>query len=189
MKILLKNRTRSLRLKNRPKLLEVLRIGATETGLEARCKTTAAGPMELHVILIGPRTMRRMNRQFLGHDYATDVLAFDLMPDPTSGLAEPPLAEAANRVAGEIYLCPAVAAEAAHHYNNTPAAELILYLIHGMLHLAGYGDKTTTEKRRMRGAERRVLQRLSDQHVNGQKMIVFDDAVEAENTLGKSGLA
>ena len=92
--------------------------------------------LELSIVFVGLKRMRRINKKYLGHDYATDVLTFDH---------------------GEIIVCPRTAAHNAKRHGNTVDQELILYVMHGLLHLAGYDDKTAEDKRRMREKERELM--------------------------------
>ena len=130
-------------------LLRVLREAAELTQL-ARVPGFG-GAAELHVVLVGSRTMARLNADFLGHAGSTDVLAFELAGD---GATPGPF------VAGEIYLCPAVAAVAALRFGTSLAEECVLYAVHGMLHLTGLDDAEPAGRRAMRRAERRVMGRL-----------------------------
>ena len=130
-------------------LLRVLHEAVALTGLERQPGFGAA--TELHVILVGSRTMARLNAGFCGHDGPTDVLSFGLGGDAA---ASGPV------VAGEIYICPAVAVVAARRYRTGLAEECVLYAVHGMLHLAGFDDGEPLRRRAMRGAERRVMGRL-----------------------------
>jgi probable rRNA maturation factor len=75
------------------------------------------------------------------------VLAFDLRGEA---------------VAGEVYVCPAVAAEAAARFGTSLADECVLYAVHGMLHLAGFDDLDAASRRAMRRAEQRILRRLRE---------------------------
>ena len=109
---------------------------------------------EVRVILAGPRRIAALNCGFLGHSGPTDVIAFTL-PSPAS---LPP--EAGPRCAGELYLNPAAALAEASRHGHSAATELTLYLVHGLLHLAGYDDRVPAPRRRMRAAERRIMARL-----------------------------
>ena len=83
-------------------------------------------------------------------------MAFDL-----SGSPETPAARALGRrrasseaaVAGEVVVNAAVAAAEARARRIDPAGELLLYVVHGVLHLGGFRDHTAGEKRLMRAAE------------------------------------
>jgi probable rRNA maturation factor len=98
------------------------------------------------VAIVDDPTIHRLNRQFLEHDYPTDVLSF--------ALAEPP------RVEGEIIASIDTARREAAEAGWAPEDELLLYAVHGALHLVGYRDKTSAEAAVMRTAERSVLARL-----------------------------
>jgi len=84
--------------------------------------------------------MRAVNKKYLGHDYVTDVLTFDL----GDGVSE-------------IMVCPQVAAINARAHQNSPENEIILYVIHGILHLAGFDDRDPKDIRRMRRMEDKLL--------------------------------
>jgi len=66
-------------------------------------------------------------------------------------------------VAAEIYVCPDVAGTAGPAYGNTPSREMVLYAVHGMLHLANYDDLEPAAQKRMRAAEHRVMSALQVQ--------------------------
>ncbi len=91
---------------------------------------------ELSIVFVGSRRMRAINNQFLGHDYVTDVITFEH---------------------GEIVVCPSVAVRNAKHFNNPVKQELLLYVVHGLLHLAGYDDHTPKDIQRMRHMENTLL--------------------------------
>ena len=84
--------------------------------------------------------MRSLNRKYLGHDYATDVLTFDL-----------------GGWNAEIIICPRVAHANARRFKTSTRHELLTYAVHGILHLAGYDDATRAQRSRMRRMEERLL--------------------------------
>ena len=149
MTVILSKPVRQPRLKDRRLLLRLLHEAAELTRPGDRAGSGSG--VELHVILVGRRTMGRLNAQFLGHAGCTDVLAFAF---GGAGDAMEPA------VVGEIYICPAVAAEAALRFGTSLAEECVLYAVHGMLHLAGFDDGEPDARRAMRRAERRVMGRL-----------------------------
>ncbi|MEI8078871.1 MAG: rRNA maturation RNase YbeY [bacterium] len=110
---------------------------------------------EVRVVLVSSRRSAALNHRFLGHAGPTDVIAFAL----PSLAGRPP--EAGSRCAGELYVNPAAALAAAPRHGHSAATELTLYLVHGLLHLAGHDDLIPAPRRRMRAAERRVMARLS----------------------------
>lgn len=116
---------------------------------------------EVSVALIDGETMRRLNRQHLGHDYDTDVLSFLLDcegPGPDDVNTSVPRGTG-KTLDGEVLISTDVAAKAAGEFGWTAADEVVLYLVHGLLHLAGYDDLTETEKAVMRQREREHLAR------------------------------
>ena len=92
-----------------------------------------------------------INRQYLGHDYYTDVITFDYSDRKGSGI-----------VSGDIFIdCQTVALNAAE-YGATARQEMLRVLIHGVLHLCGYKDKTPSAEKRMHARENFYLKRFSE---------------------------
>ena len=85
---------------------------------------------EIDVAVVSPQQIASMNRRYLGHRGATDVLSFDL-----SG----PSSQAAG-ICGQIVVCGAGAVREARGRGFGPQRELLLYVLHGLLHLVGYDD-------------------------------------------------
>lgn len=130
---------------NRKELIRAVRIAATEAGLDCPGQDG-----ELGIVFLGRNEMRRTNREFLGHDWVTDVITFDLAAgDGAAG--------GGAATIGEILVCPDQARDNAAVYGTHPAIELMLYIVHGLLHLGGLDDQTEAEGKRMRKAEARVM--------------------------------
>ncbi|MFV0444561.1 MAG: rRNA maturation RNase YbeY [Planctomycetaceae bacterium] len=108
---------------------------------------------EISVALIDDSAMHVLNRRHLDHDYPTDVLSF-LLSDEHSGND----ASEESPLEGEIIISTETAMRQAGEYGWTPQAELTLYLVHGLLHLCGYDDHSSADRRKMRAVERVVLQ-------------------------------
>ena len=102
---------------------------------------------ELGVYLVQPRKMADLNEKFLGHEGPTDVITFDY-GDPTM-------------LHGEIFICPDVARAQAKEFGTTPQMEIVRYLVHGMLHLRGYDDRTLAKRAKMKRAEDKWLRWVS----------------------------
>ena len=107
------------------------------------------------VYAVGARVMARLNRQLLGRRGATDVLTLcynegEPIPDP-------------RQWRGEVWTCFAVARRQARRYGVTPAREWRRYLVHGLLHLAGYEHEGVNKRRaaRMRAREDFYLERTT----------------------------
>ena len=91
-----------------------------------------------------------INRQYLGHDYYTDVITFDY-----SDL------EGRKVVSGDIFIDPETVADNADLLGTNPEEEQLRVIIHGILHLCGYKDKSDSEAAQMRAKEDFYLARLS----------------------------
>ena len=112
----------------------------------------------LHVIFARNETIQALNVDYVHHQGLTDVITFDFRGDF-------PMQEQEDSCVGEIYVCAEIAvAWSAKYRQFSPSKELVLYMVHGMLHLAGEDDLTPTAKRSMRRAERRVLNALEKHH-------------------------
>jgi len=85
-----------------------------------------------------------INKQYLNHDYYTDIITFDLS-------SEEKLLEA------DIYISLDRVRENAKNYKITIKKELLRVMIHGILHLCGLKDKTEFDQRQMRQAEDEAL--------------------------------
>ena len=102
---------------------------------------------EISIAVVDDPTIRELNRRHLNHDYATDVLSFLLQRDGTS-------------LEGEIVVSGDTAASTAGQYGWSAEEELLLYVIHGSLHLVGHDDRTPEDREQMRLGERRWLLKL-----------------------------
>jgi probable rRNA maturation factor len=114
---------------------------------------------EVSVALIDGETMRGLNREHLGHDYDTDVLSFLLDCDGPDDANPVPPRGTGKTLDGEVLISTDIAANSAGEFGWTAADEVVLYLVHGLLHLAGYDDLTEDEKAVMRQREREHLAR------------------------------
>ncbi len=99
----------------------------------------------LSLAVVDDPTIHDLNRRHLAHDYPTDVLSFCLE-------------EAPGRLEGEVIVSAETAITGAKEYGWAAENELLLYVIHGVLHLVGYRDKAEDEVLAMREAEQRYLQ-------------------------------
>ena len=101
----------------------------------------------LAIICTHNRFIRKINREFLAHDYITDVIAFPLGKD--------------GGVEAEIYINLDAARNQAKKFNVTYTQETRRLLIHGALHLLGYDDKTQHKKNKMKAREEFYLALMS----------------------------
>lgn len=88
------------------------------------------------VVFVDDARIRALNRRFLRRNRTTDVIAF-------------PLHERGKEIEGEVYVNVDQARRQSRHYHVTPRNELARLVVHGLLHLLGYRDKTPRQKARM----------------------------------------
>jgi probable rRNA maturation factor len=106
---------------------------------------------EISLALVDDPTIHQLNREFLGHDYPTDVISFRLDSDETVSL------HPESHLHGELIVSTDTAVREAAAHGWLPDDELLLYVVHGTLHLCGYDDLTDEARPVMRGREREVL--------------------------------
>jgi probable rRNA maturation factor len=105
----------------------------------------------LSITLVGRAAMTAMNRRYLGHHGATDVISFGL---GRAGRRGP--------VVGDIYICPEVARENARRQGVSSQEELLRLVVHGTLHVLGYNhpDTAARTKSAMWRKQERILARV-----------------------------
>jgi probable rRNA maturation factor len=96
---------------------------------------------EVAVVFLSREKMRAMNREYLGHDYDTDVISFS--HDPVAGV---PVAE---RPLGDVYVSSWMAARQARELGHPVLREALTLAAHGTLHLIGHDDATARGRARM----------------------------------------
>ncbi|HJO96144.1 MAG TPA: rRNA maturation RNase YbeY [Victivallales bacterium] len=105
----------------------------------------------ISISFVGPRTITRINRTFVGHTGITDVISFDYRNDDIMD----------NDVAIELIICINKAeAEASLRSETYFAKELTLYIVHGILHMTGFDDLTPEDRILMRREEKKVMLQL-----------------------------
>jgi probable rRNA maturation factor len=117
---------------------------------------------EISIALVDNAAIHDINRQYLGHDYPTDVISFLLDSEPigdadTSSELPDTLRGYGKRIDGEVIISTETAIHQAANFGWSPREEAVLYLIHGLLHLVGYDDLSSTELTVMRARERAML--------------------------------
>ena len=122
-----------------------VRLPGLARWLAATAPARARGSVTL--VLVGDAAMRRMNRDWRGQDYATDVLSF---PADDDG----PRVRGQQRHLGDIVIATGVAARQAREAGHGYGTELKVLALHGLLHLLGYDHET--DEGQMRRAEARL---------------------------------
>ena len=123
-----------------------LQVDAARCERAARSILVDAGVDEarLSLAVVDDDTIHQLNRQFLDHDYPTDVLSFLLERE-------------GNRLEGEVVVSADTAARVAMEIGWAAEDELLLYIIHGTLHLVGHDDATPQQRAAMREREAHYL--------------------------------
>lgn len=118
----------------------------------------------LDVIFVDPEMIAELNREHLGQDRPTDVLAFPL-DGPTVGAGGyEPSDDSPPPHLGDVVVCPRVAAEQAPEHAGSIEAELTLLVVHGVLHVLGHDHAEPAETLEMQARERAHLQRHGFEH-------------------------
>ena len=94
---------------------------------------------------------RKMNIDFIGHDYFTDVITFDYSDRRGSGV-----------VAGDVFIDVETVRDNARIYRATARQEMRRVVVHGLLHLCGQKDKTPRTEKQMHRKEDKYLALLDE---------------------------
>ena len=102
---------------------------------------------ELSFIFCCDEYLKKINIKYLNHDYFTDVITFDYSKE--------------KLLFGDIYISTDRVKENSKTYNTYFNQELFRVIIHGVLHLCGFNDKTEEEKNLIRSKENEFLYLIS----------------------------
>ena len=102
---------------------------------------------EVGIRITDDANIRVLNARHLGHDYETDVISFPYD-------CQPPL------LVGELVVSAQTASRRAGELGWPADHELLLYIVHGVLHITGMDDHEPADRAQMRAAERELMQRL-----------------------------
>ncbi len=94
---------------------------------------------DITVIFCSDEYLLQVNRQYLNHDYYTDIVTFNYVEDSV--------------ISGDLFISVDRVKENAETFQSEFVVELYRVVFHGVLHLVGYNDKTEEEQRQMRQKE------------------------------------
>ncbi|MGA9944654.1 MAG: rRNA maturation RNase YbeY [Candidatus Cybelea sp.] len=107
----------------------------------------------LSLSLVSDAAIRTLNREYRGHDAATDVLSFPLAETSDHKVPETLL--------GDIVISVETARRQAEEYDASLQREIYRLLIHGLLHLKGHDHEQLAQRRSMRREERRLADAIA----------------------------
>ena len=100
-------------------------------------------PGDLSFIFTSNERIRHINQEYLNHNYFTDVITFDYTEK--------------DLIAGDVFISVDQVFHNAGEYESEPDEELRRVMIHGVMHLLGYGDSNRKEQEEMRNLENEAL--------------------------------
>lgn len=93
---------------------------------------------DINIIFCSDEYLLEVNKQYLNHDYYTDIITFNYNTD---------------KINGDLFISLDRVADNANQNNVPRETELLRVIIHGVLHLLGYNDKTAKEEKEIRAKE------------------------------------
>jgi probable rRNA maturation factor len=117
--------------------------------VQAIVRSAEIADAQISVAVVDDATIARLHDEFLNDPTPTDVLSFVLERSP--GMLE-----------GEVVVSADTARSSASDYGCTADHELLLYVVHGTLHLVGYDDATPRKRAAMRKQERKYLEQMTN---------------------------
>ncbi|MBO6793459.1 MAG: rRNA maturation RNase YbeY [Balneolaceae bacterium] len=100
----------------------------------------------VEVVYVDEAEIKRINNEYLSHDYVTDIITFRLDEQQSD-----------SDIEGTIYCCAQRIAEQAKEFDQKSKTEFQRVLVHGLIHLNGYDDQTPEEKQEMTRLENHFL--------------------------------
>ena len=130
---------------------------------------------ELSIVFVTDARIKSLNKKYLNQNNPTDVLAFNFLrhSDPAAvkrgknlkvrrSFASLRMTEVhAPQISGEIIISVDTAVKHAQIYHTTPHREILLYVVHGILHLLDYDDHRDADIRKMRRKEQILMNVIS----------------------------
>ncbi len=122
---------------------ELLRSAVVATLRGQSCKRA-----RISIALLDDSSIAHLNTEYIGHDGPTDVISFDLADEATVGIE------------GELVISIETACREARARGHSPDLEVLLYAVHGTLHLLGLDDATDDDAMEMHRLEDDVLRAI-----------------------------
>ena len=121
---------------------------------------------ELGLVIVGQERVKQLNLSYLGRDEPTDVLAFSMLPEPSTAKEAnfPPFVLPPDSIShlGEVIICYPQAVIQAAERQHPVRKEIAILIIHGILHLLGYDHDQPEPEQQMRTKETEILERIEE---------------------------
>ena len=102
----------------------------------------------INIIIVSPKEILKINKEFLGHNYVTDVITFE-NPSPVN-----------NKIYADIFVCFEQTKKQAQELGKTFRKEFLTVIIHGILHLISYDDNTLKKRNEMNTVAENIASRF-----------------------------
>jgi len=109
--------------------------------------------LSIDVAIVSADEIERLNRKYLNREGITDVMSFDLSE------------VGSDELDGQIVVCADAAVVQSKHYGLDVQDELMLYVIHGLLHLIGYDDASPDAAGKMQSRQEEILKNFKKVHL------------------------
>lgn len=116
-------------------------------------------PGEITIIFVNDKGIRKLNFKYRSCNEPTDVLSFDLSANPEC--SDSGSYHSGKEILSDIVVSTQTAIRNARAFKTTPTYEMYLYVIHGLLHILGYDDKSKKDKLIMQKKEESLLKTLN----------------------------
>jgi probable rRNA maturation factor len=113
---------------------------ALKSFIEKRLKKEGLAIESLNYVFCSDKYLLQINKQFLNHNYYTDIISFDLSEEP-------------GKLIGEVYISVDRVKDNAKTHGASNKEELLRVIFHGALHFCGYKDKKPADAKKMRQME------------------------------------
>ena len=113
---------------------------------------------ELGLVIVGQEKICQLNSSYLGKDEPTDVMAFSMLPEQSKGclVSFVPPPDGIQHL-GEVIIAYPQAVINAKEHRHSVKREIVILIIHGVLHLLGYEHDTPEREREMTGRTTEIL--------------------------------
>lgn len=145
MNIIIKNLQK--RIPVTPRVLSAIKKVVRQT-LKKEIRSSSG---EITICLVNDAHIRKFNREYLGKDNPTDVIAFDLAPRNL---------KSKGGIVADIAISTQTAISNARIFKTSYLYELLLYAAHGLLHILGSDDKNAKQSRAMQKKAEQILEKL-----------------------------